>query len=127
MKRTAIDPKPEIAISDELLDVVIATVVAAIEETIQDRVDEELLFMVNGEAFATRIAALIDDRFQVMVTQISIQTSAAGPGRGRKGRTHKKISLSLPETLYNEAKALDGFLSCHVASALELYLKLQKR
>ena len=127
MKRNVISAKPDFAIDDAFLDIIIATVVTAVEEIIQERVDHELSIMVSGEGFAQRVANLIDARFEVMVTEISVQTSGAGPGRGRKGRTHKKISLSLPEALYQEAKGLDGFLSCHVASALELYLSLQKR
>ena len=88
--------------------------------------DAELTMMIKGEGFKKRIENLIDARLQSLVNEIAIKTSGAGPGRGHKGRSHEKISLSLPKPLYMKVKELDGFFSCHVASALELYLKLQK-
>jgi hypothetical protein len=127
MKRNAISPEPDFAIDDAFLDIITNTLLAAVEETVQERVDRELLLMIKGEGFATRIAALIYDRFEVMVTEVAIQTSGAGPGRGHRGRSHKKVSMSLPEPLFHKVRELKGFMSCHVACALELYLSLQKR
>src|SRR5271157_4733731 len=82
--------------------------------------------MIKGEGFKKRIENLIDARLHSLVNEIAIKTTGAGPGRGHKGRSHEKISLSLPKPLYVKVRGLEGFFSCHVASALELYLKLQK-
>ena len=74
--------------------------------------------MVNGDGFKKRIEAIIDAQLHVLAEEITVRTSGAGPGRGHKGRSHKKISLTLPETLYHQARELDGFFSGHVAAAL---------
>jgi hypothetical protein len=126
MNRTAARPNRDFAIDYDLMNYINDTISAAIENAVQESVDQELSMMVRGEGFKKRIQDIVDTRLQSLVNEVAINTSGAGPGRGHKGRTHRKISLSLPEPLYLKAKELDGFFSCHVASALELYLKLQK-
>lgn len=126
MKRAPRQPARDFVIDYDLMNYIHDTVKSAIGDEVQEAVDRELLFMVKGEGFKERIEDLIDARLRSVVGEIAIKTSGSGPGRGHKGRTHKKVSLSLPETLYQRARELEGFFSCHVASALELYLKLQK-
>jgi hypothetical protein len=126
MNRTAARPNRDFAIDYDLMNYINDTISSAIENSVQEAVDQELTMMIRGERFQKRIQNLIDARLQSLVSEIAIKTSGAGPGRGHNGRTHKKISLSLPKPLYMKVKELDGFFSCHVASALELYLKLQK-
>ncbi len=119
-------PNKDFSIDYDLMNFINDAVKSAIEDTVQNTVDKELLLMVNGEGFKKRTEALIDARLHSLVEGIAIRTNGAGPGRGHVGKSHRKISLSLPETLYQQARELQGFFSCHVASALELYLKLQK-
>jgi hypothetical protein len=126
MNQRGTRPNRDFSIDYDLMNYINDTVKSAIEDAVLDILDKELLLMVNGEGFKKRIEAIIDARLHSLVKGITIRTSGAGPGRGHKGRSHRKISLSLPETLYHRARELEGFLSCHVASALELYLKLQK-
>jgi hypothetical protein len=126
MKRVPRQPARDFVRDYDLMNYINDTVTCAIEDAVQDSVDKELLLMVNGEGFKKRIETLIDARLRSFVAEIAIKTSGAGPGRGHKGKSHRKISLSLPEPLYLKARELEGFLSCLVASALELYLKLQK-
>jgi hypothetical protein len=126
MNRTAARPRPDFAIDYDLMNYINDKISSAIENAVQEAVDQELTMMVRGEGFKKRIQNLIDIQLQSLVSEIAISTSGAGPGRGHKGRSHKKISLSLPKPLYLKVKELEGFFSCHVASALELYLKLQK-
>lgn len=103
------------------------TISAALEDAVQDVVDRELLFMVKGEGFEKRIQEKIDAELRSFVRDITTKTSGAGPGRGHVGKSHRKISLSLPEPLYLKARQLEGFFSGHVAGALELYLRLQEK
>ena len=124
MNRTA--PSRDFAVDYDLTKYINDKISSAIENTVQEAVDQELSTMIRGDGFKKRIQNLVDAQLQSLVSEIAIQTSGAGPGRGHKGRTHKKISLSLPKSLYLKVKELDGFFSCHIASALELYLRLQK-
>jgi len=126
MNQSKTHPNRDFAIDYDLMNFINDTVKIAMEDGVQDAVDKELWLMVNGEGFEKRINGMIDARLQTLVEEMIIKTSGAGPGRGHKGRSHRKISLSLPETLYQRARELEGFFSCHVASALELYLKLHK-
>ncbi len=126
MNRTIVSTNRDFAIDYDLINFINDIVSAAIENAVQETVDAELTMMMRGEGFKKRIQDAIDARLQSLVKEIAIKTSGAGPGRGHKGKSHRKISLSLPEPLYLKARELEGFLSCHVASALELYLKLQK-
>ncbi len=127
MDRSGTFSQRDFAIDYDLMNYVNDTVKAAIKESIQETVDRELVLMIRGDGFKKRIEAIIDARLHVLAEEIAVRTSGAGPGRGHKGKTHRKISLSLPETLYQRARELEGFFSSHVAAALELYLKLQKR
>ena len=117
----------DFAIDYDLMNFINDTVKGAIEDAVQDIVDQELLLMVNSDGFEKRINDMIHGRLQTLVEETAIKASGAGPGRGHKGRSHRKISLSLPETLYQRARELEGFFSCHVANALELYLRLQQK
>ena len=117
----------DFAIDHDLMNFIHNTVRNAIEEGVQEVVDQELSLMINGDGFKKRVTYLIDARLNAFADEITIRTSGAGPGRGHRGRSHKKISLSLPESLYLKAKELEGFFSCHVAAALELYLRLQNK
>ncbi len=64
--------------------------------------------MMRGEGFKKRIQDAIDARLQSLVREITIKTSGAGPGRGHKGKSHRKISLSLPEPLYLKGTGTGG-------------------
>jgi hypothetical protein len=127
MKQRQTHPNRDFSIDFDLMNYINDTVKIAIEDAIQDAVDKEILLMVNGEGFLKRIRDMIDAQLRSLVEETAITTNGAGPGRGHKGRSHRKISLSLPETLYQRARELEGFFSCHVASALELYLRLQEK
>ncbi len=126
MNGTVARPSRDFAIDYDLMNYINDTISAAIENEVQESIDQELTMMIRGESFKKRVQDIVDARLQSLVNEIAIKTSGAGPGRGHKGRSHRKISLSLPESLYLKVRELDGFFSCHVASALELYLKLQK-
>ena len=117
----------DFAIDHDLMNFINNSVQSAIEEGVQEVVDRELSLMINGDGFKKRMADIIDARLHNLAEEITIKVSGAGPGRGHKGKSHKKISLSLPEPLYLKAKELEGFFSCHVAAALELYLRLQNK
>jgi hypothetical protein len=127
MNQSTRQPSRDFVIDYDLMNWINDTVKAAMEEEVQDAVDKELLLMVNGEGFKRSINDAIDARLRSLTEEIVVKTSGAGPGRGHKGRSHRKISLSLPESLYLKARELEGFFSCHVASALELYLRLQEK
>ena len=98
MKRVPRQPARDFVIDYDLMNYIHDTVKSAFGDAVQDAVDKELLLMVNGEGFKKRIEALIDARLHSFVEGITIRTNGAGPGRGHKGRSHRKISLSLPET-----------------------------
>ena len=89
-------PHRDFAIDYDLKNFIDDTIKTAIEEAVQSSVDKELLLMVRGEGFKKRLNALIDARLHVLAEEIAVKTNGAGPGRGHTGRTHKKISLSLP-------------------------------
>ncbi len=127
MNHRQTDPHRDFAIDYDLKNFIDDTIKTAIEEAVQSSVDKELLLLVRGGGFKIRLNALIDSRLHALADEIAFKTTGAGPGRGHTGRTHKKISLSLPATLYDRARELPGFFSCHVAGALELYLKLQEK
>jgi|SRR5271157_3408790 len=127
MNRNVVRPNRDFAIDYDLMNFINDSISVAIENAVQETVDAELTMMMRGEGFKKRIQDVIDARLQCLVTEIAIKTSGAGPGRGHKGRSHRKISLSLPEGLYRQARELEGYFSCHVAAALELYLRLQEK
>ncbi len=96
-----------------------------IEDMVQDRIDAELKTMLSEEGGVSRdLARLIDKRLKTLFSggEPVVQTAHAGPGRGRKGKTHKKFSASLESDLYNRVKSLPGMFSQHLANSLEAYL-----
>jgi hypothetical protein len=127
MNQSTRQPSRDFVIDYDLMNWINDTVTAAMEGEIQETVDKELLLMVNGESFKRSINDAIDAQFRSLIRETVIKTSGSGPGRGHKGRSHRKISLSLPESLYLKARELEGFFSFHVAAALEIYLKLQEK
>jgi hypothetical protein len=127
MNQTYTRPHKDFVIDYDLMNFVNDTVKAAIKDEIQEKVDKELLRMVNGDSFKRQMTTLIDTRVQSLFQKISIKTTGSGPGRGHVGRTYRKICLSLAEGLYQQARKLEGFFSCHVTAALELYLRLPRK
>lgn len=96
-----------------------------IEEKVQEKVDSELKVMVSDEGgFSHELARLIDRRLRSRFAggEPVPTTAQPGPGRGRKGKTHKKFSASLEEGLFERVKSLPGQFSAHLANALEAYL-----
>jgi hypothetical protein len=127
MNQKAMTQFRDFSIDFDLLNYINDTVQSAIEDYVQEVVDKELWLMLKGQHFEKRLKDMIDGQLRSLMQEINVKASNAGPGRGHKGRSYKKISLSLPNELYQEAKELKGFFSCHVAAALELYLKLQEK
>lgn len=98
-----------------------------IEETVGDRVDTELKSMLSAEGgFSKELAHLIDNRLKTLFSGAEpvSKTAHAGPGRGRKGKTHKKFSASLEESLFERVRSLPGQFSGHLSNALEAYLSV---
>ena len=96
-----------------------------IEKSVEDRVEAELKSMLSEQgSFSRQLALLVDDRLKTLFSGGEPVTQAphAGPGRGRKGKTHKKFSASLEESLFERVKSLPGQFSGHLANALEAYL-----
>lgn len=96
-----------------------------IEETVEEKVEAELKVMLSQEgSFSNELALLIDHRLKSLFSggEPVVKTTHAGPGRGRKGRTHKKFSASLEESLFERVKGLPGHFSGHLSNALEAYL-----
>jgi hypothetical protein len=99
--------------------------VQLLEETVQERVETELRTMLSEEgSFARELTHLIDHRLKTLFSggEPVVQTAHAGPGRGKRGKTHKKFSASLEETLFERVRSLPGQFSGHLSSALEAYL-----
>ena len=94
-----------------------------LQEEIQDAVDRELKQMLQGDGAKKILSELLDERLEAYLEGISVKGEHSGPGRGRRGKTHKKFSASLPEELFNEVKSLPGMFSAHLAAALRLYLR----
>jgi hypothetical protein len=112
-------------IEEERKDYVSREVQQLIEETVQDRIDAELKTMLSEEGGVSKdLARLIDRRLRILFSggEPVVKTAHAGPGRGRKGKTHKKFSASLESDLYNRVKSLPGMFSQHLANSLEAYL-----
>jgi hypothetical protein len=100
-----------------------------IEETVQDRIDAELKTMLSEEGGVSKdIVRLIDKRLKTLFSrgESVAKTARAGPGRGRKGKTHKKFSASLEESLFDRVKSLPGQFSGHLSNALEAYLAVME-
>src|SRR5271157_5805555 len=98
-----------------------------IEERVQDRIDAELKTMLAEEGGVSQdLARLIDKRLKILFSggEPVVKTAHAGPGRGKRGKTHKKFSASLEESLFDRVKSLPGQFSGHLSNALEGYLAL---
>jgi len=98
-----------------------------IEERVQDRIDAELKTMLSEEGGVSQdLARLIDKRLKTLFSggEPVVKTAHAGPGRGKRGKTHKKFSASLEESLFDRVKSLPGQFSGHLSNALEGYLAL---
>jgi hypothetical protein len=98
-----------------------------LNETVQDLVDAELKAMLSeGGGVSKELRHLIDHRLKTLFSggEPVAETAHAGPGRGRKGKTHKKFSASLEESLFNRVKSLPGQFSGHLTRALEGYLSV---
>ncbi|MBI5251794.1 MAG: hypothetical protein HY912_20060 [Desulfomonile tiedjei] len=100
-----------------------------IEETVENRVDSELKNMLSeGGSFSEKLSSLIDHRLKTLFLggEPVPHTPHAGPGRGRKGKSHVKFSASLEENLYARVKSLPGQFSRHLANALSTYLSVME-
>lgn len=98
-----------------------------LEERVQDKVDAELKAMLAEEgSFSRQLAFLVDERLKNLFSGgVPVpQTAHAGPGRGKRGKTHKKFSASLEESLFERVKGLPGQFSGHLSNALEAYLSV---
>jgi len=96
-----------------------------IEDSVQGKVESELKAMLAEEgSFSRQLAHLVDDRLKTLFSggEPVPQTPHAGPGRGKRGKTHKKFSASLEESLFERVKSLPGQFSGHLANALQAYL-----
>ncbi len=99
MNRTSAGPNRDLAIDYDLMNYINDTISAAIENAVQESVDQELTMMIRGEGFKKRVQNLIDARLQSLVSEIAIKTSGAGPGRGHKGRSDKKCNFKVSKML----------------------------
>jgi hypothetical protein len=99
-------------------------VLQLLDEKVEDRVDSELRAMLAAEgSFSQVLSQLIDQRLKTLFSGEPISTTPhAGPGRGKKGKSHVKFSASLEERLYARARSLPGQFSRHLANALSAYL-----
>lgn len=98
-----------------------------IEKSVEDRVDAELKLMLSEEGgFSQELTHLVDQRLRILFSRGEPvpQAAHAGPGRGKKGKTHKKFSASLEEGLFERVKSLPGQFSGHLSNALEAYLSV---
>lgn len=98
-----------------------------IDEIVEERVEAELKSMLTPEgSFAGELSNLVDRRLRILFSggEPVVKTAHPGPGRGRRGRTHKKFSASLEETLFERVRSLPGQFSGHLSNALEAYLSV---
>jgi hypothetical protein len=96
-----------------------------IDGLVEQKVESELKAMLaEGGSFPTALTHLIDRRLKTLFSPAeSVPTTPhAGPGRGKRGKTHKKFSASLEESLFERVKSLPGQFSRHLSNALEAYL-----
>ena len=78
------------ATDDDLMYLIKHTVQSALEDSVQDTVDAELLLMMRGDGFKGRINDLIDARLHALAEDITVKLSGAEPGRGHTGRMGKR-------------------------------------
>jgi len=98
-----------------------------IEESVQGKVESELKAMLAEEgSFSGQLAHLVDERLRSLFSggEPPVKTAHAGPGRGKRGKTHKKFSASLEESLFERVRSLPGQFSGHLSNALEAYLSV---
>jgi len=96
-----------------------------IDRIVEEKVESELKAMLASEgSFAIELSHLVDQRLKTLFSggEPVVQTAHAGPGRGKRGKTHKKFSASLEESLFERVKGLPGQFSGHLSNALEAYL-----
>jgi len=101
-----------------------------IDDRVQDQVDAELRTMLTEQgSFSKQLNHLIDRRLKTVFTggEPVSEIPQAGPGRGKKGKTHKKFSASLEESLFERVKSLPGRFSGHLSNALEAYLSVMEQ
>ena len=79
---------------------------------------------------APDLLALIDQRVKTQLA--SVLADVAQPkgrltvgGRGKRGRTHIKVAISIPRELNDRLDQLEGAKSQHIANAIALYLDLK--
>lgn len=103
-------------------------VLQLLDEKVQEKVDAELKVMLSAEGgFAKDLSLLVDRRLKSLFSGETVPTTPhAGPGRGKKGKSHIKFSASLEENLYARAKSLPGQFSRHLANALSTYLSVME-
>jgi hypothetical protein len=100
-----------------------------IDGNVEEKVEAELKAMLSeGGSFSRDLNHLIDRRLRILFSGADqpVKTTQAGPGRGRKGKTHKKFSASLEESLFDRVKSLPGQFSGHLSNALEAYLSVME-
>jgi hypothetical protein len=100
-----------------------------IEESVEEKVESELRAMLSPEgSFSRELGHLVDHRLKTLFTvgEPVADTPQAGPGRGKRGRTHKKFSASLEKDLFDRVKSLPGKFSGHLANALSTYVSLME-
>ena len=105
-------------------------ILTLLDETIQEKVDTELKTMLSeGGSFSAELTRLVDQRLKILFSPVEsvAKTPHAGPGRGRKGKTHKKFSASLEESLFERVKSLPGQFSGHLSNALDAYLAVMEQ
>jgi hypothetical protein len=100
-----------------------------IDGLVEQKVDSELKAMLSDEgSFSNQLTHLVDHRLRSFFSggEPVATTPHAGPGRGRKGKTHKKFSASLEQSLFVRVKTLPGKFSSHLSNALEAYLAVME-
>jgi hypothetical protein len=106
-----------------------AEVQQLIDEIVAEKVESELKAMLAEEgSFSRELAHLVDQRLKTLFSGCETidKTRHAGPGRGKKGKSHVKFSASLESNLYARAKSLPGQFSRHLANALSTYLSVME-
>lgn len=105
-------------------------ILALLDDKVEEKVDYELKTMLaEGGSFSAELTRLVDQRLKILFSPAEpvAQTPHAGPGRGRKGKTHKKFSASLEESLFERVKSLPGQFSGHLSNALDAYLAVMEK
>ncbi len=96
-----------------------------VDDSVQGRIDAELKTMLSGGgSFSRELADFVDMRLKTLFSTLEPVTkkAQAGPGRGKRGKTHKKFRASLEQSLFERVRGLPGQFSGHLANALSTYL-----